>query len=124
MIKEFVEQWGRKKDRLRQRIAESRPDKYKQLVEFVAEIMDEGKTLEPSEVFEFWGSDYQGNALYVLRGKNNTYQGDCFYTVKVDYGSCSGCDTLQSIIVDFEGDKQLDQYMNLCLHIVQELKEA
>ncbi len=124
MIQEFVEQWDRKKDRLRQRIAECRPDEYKQLVELVAEIMDEGKTLDPSRVFEFWGSDYQGNALYVLRGKDNVYEGDCFYTVKVDYGSCSGCDTLQSIVVDFAGDKQLDRYMKLCLHIVQELKEA
>lgn len=124
MIKEFVEQWDRKKDRLRQRIAERRPDEYKQLVELVAEIMDEGKTLDPTKVVEFWGSDYQGDALYVVRGKDNVYQGDYFYTVKVEYGSCSGCDTLQSILVDFEGDKQLDGYMKLCLHIVQELKEA
>jgi hypothetical protein len=41
------------------------------------------------------------------------------------YGSCSGCDTLQSInsySEDLPNQSQLDGYMTLCLHLVQRMK--
>lgn len=124
MIKEFVQQWDEKKGLIREALSKTCPNEYKDLVVLVATIMNKGKTLDPKSVFEFCGSDYQGSHLYVIRGSGDYYQRDCFYTVKVDYGSCSGCDTLEHLKVDLDGEEQLDGLMTLCLHIVQEIKEA
>lgn len=50
------------------------------------------------------------------------YQPSDYWYVRVSYGSCCGCDTLQSI-TDCSGDTALDDLMTLALHIVQGLKK-
>ena len=53
------------------------------------------------------------------------YQPWEYWYVKVGYGSCSGCDTLEGIR-DYPDEpptkEQIDAYMTLALHIVQGFK--
>lgn len=65
--------------------------------------------------------DYQGTRVYIIGG--NGYQpgiSNHYYT-HTYYGSCSGCDTLQSIIYD-DIDTRIDGLFTLCLHLMQKLK--
>lgn len=67
--------------------------------------------------------DYQGTYLYLIPFA--TYQpSECEYLMTyVDYGSCSGCDTLQYIqSLNYDAkptEKQLKEYMTLCLDLVR-----
>lgn len=65
--------------------------------------------------------DYQGTLLFIIPQKTYQPQEFEYLMTYVDYGSCSGCDTLQSI-QSFSGDKptdsQLKDYMTLCKDLV------
>ena len=70
--------------------------------------------------------DYQGTLIFVFA--YDTYQpstDETFYT-SVDYGSCSGCDTLQAIQWNSREDtptqKQVQAYLQLALNLIQEMK--
>ncbi len=52
--------------------------------------------LDPERIQEIDWGNYQGTLLYVIGAEG--YQPSEFFTMVVDYGSCSGCDTLQSIL--------------------------
>ncbi|MDR1251489.1 MAG: hypothetical protein LBK62_04910 [Treponema sp.] len=67
--------------------------------------------------------DYQGTLIFVWA--EATYQPtthSTFYT-SVEYGSCSGCDTLQRILEIGYDEKftesQVDDLWTLCLHMMQ-----
>lgn len=124
MIQEFVEQWDKNKDLLREALVKKAPYEYKDLVVLVASVMKGKINLDPSSVVEISGDDYQGTNLYIIKGVPNGWYGTNFYSVKVEYGSCSGCDTLEHIKMDLEDEEAIKAYMTLCLHIVQEIKEA
>jgi hypothetical protein len=59
--------------------------------------------------------DYQGTCVFVIPERG--YSSYRFYVVKYDYGSCSGCDTLEALGNDIDG------LMNEVLHLVQNIKE-
>lgn len=74
--------------------------------------------------------DYQGDYLYVIADKED-YQPspifDYIFITTVDYGSCSGCDTLKSIISAFQTNEvnlaTLRQNIeSLCMHLIQKTK--
>ena len=70
--------------------------------------------------------DYQGTLIYLC--PLNVYQPseEEYITTFVSYGSCSGCDTLLGISHYTTGlptTEQVKDYMSLCLHIVQRMKE-
>lgn len=65
----------------------------------------------------------QGALVYVIGATG--YQPDKYWYVKVGYGSCSGCDTLEAIREYQDGkptERQVNKYMTLALHIVQGLR--
>ena len=67
--------------------------------------------------------DYQGTLLFIIAASG--YQPNKYWFVKVDYGSCSGCDTLEGIRCYSDGppsDAQVADYMTLALHILQGIK--
>lgn len=71
--------------------------------------------------------NYQGTQLFVI--PKNTYQPSIndYIVTYVDYGSCSGCDTLERILSfygddDFYTEMQIEDFMTLALHIIQSLK--
>jgi hypothetical protein len=68
---------------------------------------------------------YQGTQIFIVH--KYTYQPDVtdYVMTHNEYGSCSGCDTLQSInsySEDLPNQSQLNDYMTLCLHLVQRIK--
>lgn len=133
MIKSFVRRFEEKKEELRAKFAQKEPDSYTDIVTAVIEILSDSDgygTIDPKRIVKIDFGDYQGTILYVIAASD--YQPSDFWYVRVSYGSCSGCDTLQAIKSDYGGDrewddpkpteKQVQSYMTLALHIVQGLK--
>ena len=130
MIKKFIDCWDKRKAKVEDYFKNNHPDNYKHIVEKVISILydDNDYSYEyPSikRIHEINDGDYQGTLLYVIG--SNDYQPSDYWFVKVDYGSCGGCDTLQAILdsVNYDDDKptedQVKQYMQLALHILQGL---
>ena len=142
MIKEFVAAWEKGKDNIREEIKKRRPRDYKTLVEIVVseiahQIDDEGIYYVPcaKRIHQIDDGHYQGTLVFVIG--DSSYQPFTYWYCKIRYGSCSACDTLQAIVMNYgsyegeeledfmlvENERKLGDLMRLCLHIVQELKE-
>lgn len=126
MIQDFVNRFMEAKPNIRAKFAVSRPDDYVDIVRAVITAInpdDEYGLPDPNRVHTIDDGEYQGTLLFVIPEVG--YQPDNYWAVKVSYGSCSACDTLQSIkgySDDPITDKELDQYLTLALHIIQGLK--
>lgn len=110
-------------------------DEYAQLVQLVIRTINKGITEDGGYGYgndgygnscidklvyrcEISSGSYSGTNLYVI-----TQKWSCkFYYIFVDYGSCSGCDALDSINGEKLEDRYKD-YMQMCLHIAQGIKE-
>jgi hypothetical protein len=128
MIDEFVKAWDARKGEIEAKFRAKHPDDYKEIVRNVIEILTDGKKYsgnpDPKNIHEIDDGDYQGTLVYVIPEEG--YQPDTYWYVKVFYGSCSGCDTLQAITGysnEPPTEKQVKEYMMLALHIVQGLKK-
>jgi hypothetical protein len=129
MIKDFVDRFMQNKDALRTKFEADFPHEYKDIVKAVVEIITAKEytahDIDPERIHEIDDGDYQGTLVYVIGTKG--YQPYNYYYVKVDYGSCSGCDTLQAIEAEHScaADKKqsIDDLMTLALHIVQGIKK-
>ncbi len=127
MIQELVKRWDAKKADLRDKYSKKRPGSYGDIVKDVVQLVtSEGKygdyNLDPERITLIDHGDYQGTELFIIPEKG--YQPSRFWFVKVGYGSCSGCDTLQSIQgwSDQISQQELDGTMTLALHILQAIK--
>ena len=128
MIDEFVKKWEAGKDEIEDVFRGSHPKEYKDIVKAVVEVLSAGgydyDVPDPERIHVIDDGHYQGTLLFVITAKG--YQPDDYWVVKVAYGSCSGCDTLESIRSysdDPPTDDQVKDYMTLALHIVQGLKK-
>jgi len=123
MIKKFVDLFMEKRPELEAMFILSPPARYKDIVKAVVEVLhsdDDYESVDPTRIHEIDDGDYQGTLLYVIGDTN--YQPSGYWYVKVSYGSCSGCDTLQAIF-DMPTEQQVKQYMTLALHVVQGLRK-
>lgn len=132
MIKYCVKKWNKNKDKLYNELKDDlnlNACEYEYLVRLVVKHILNGDIDESSE-YEQWddtritivdNGDYQGTLLFIIPQKTYQPQEFEYLITYVDYGSCSGCDTLQSI-QSFSGDKptdsQLKDYMTLCKDLV------
>ena len=126
MIKEFVERWEAGKEGLRERYRKERPDNYEAIVRNVVELLhdeDEYNSIDPKRIHVIDDGDYQGTLVFVIASSG--YQPHKYWYVRVYYGSCSGCDALESIREweDEISEEETNGYMTLSLHVVQKLKE-
>ena len=124
VIAEFVAAFEAAKPVLREAFKAS-PGSYKDIVKAVVTVLDAGgyNDPDPDRIHEINDGDYQGTLLYVIGAKG--YQPGTYWYVKVGYGSCSGCDTLEAIrgyTDEPATEEQINDYMTLALHIVQGLK--
>lgn len=129
MIQAFVDRFMESKPALREKFSAKHPSSYRNVVEAVIEVLhgveDPGDWFspDPKRIHEIDDGDYQGTLLYLIAA--DSYQPSVYWYVLVGYGSCSGCDTLESIRCYTDEpptEDQIDQYMTLALHIVQRLK--
>ncbi|MBO7683067.1 MAG: hypothetical protein J6T17_09995 [Clostridia bacterium] len=143
MMYQYIGAWAENKFRLREEIRTSGAHNdwdYKDLVELLFETVINpyivkhtpisGKEFDLEEIVEIDHGSYQGTKIFLLH--LDVYQPETFQYVytSVDYGSCSGCDTLQGIqsqsdLINygpFPTQSQIDDYMTLCLHLYQHTK--
>lgn len=135
MVKEFVEQWDANKHLLEEYFKNTPQEEYRDYEDIVVKIFELCITNTARSYnnggFNFGDmtviddGDYQGTQIYII--PIDTYQPDVRDYVMTHnyYGSCSGCDTLQSIHEYEDGlpsDEQVKEFMSLALHLVQKLK--
>ena len=132
MIDAFVKAWDERKGEIEAKFREEEPSCYKDIVQAVIAILDKTETYgapNANGIHEINDGDYQGTLLYII--PEDTYQPHNYWYVRVWYGSCSGCDTLEAIQEskpwrkdekDLHKDKRIKEYMTLALHIIQQLK--
>ena len=129
MIKYCLEKWDANKELLRKALSEANLTEcvYLDLVKMVVRYVlnDENEydydRWDYDRITEIDNGDYQGTLLYLI--PKNTYQpAEYEYLMAfVDYGSCSGCDTLQylqSLIYPNQTEKDVADFMKLCKDIL------
>jgi hypothetical protein len=131
MIQRFCDRFIEKKEELAKMIREDEPSSYKNLFEMVCKVLydDDDPYMSPNyqKVHRIDDGHYQGTLLFVVPADD--YQPSTYWATKVGYGSCSACDTFQGI-QDQRGwddeevtDQQVEDYLRIALHLVQEMKE-
>lgn len=127
MIEEFTKKYFANLQVLKEKFQKKHPEDYKELVKNVIEILtdDSYDAIDPERIHEINDGDYQGTLVYVIADKG--YQPSKYWYCRISYGSCSGCDTLESIKnYDYDtppDEEQVKEYMQLACHVVQQLKE-
>jgi hypothetical protein len=127
MIVKFLKRWDERQHLVRAQFTANAPESYKEIVEAVLTALageEEYNWPDPSKLTELSHGGYPGTLLYIVPGNN--YSPDTYYAVSVDYGSCSGCDTLQAIGGYFKETptpEQVDQYMQLAFDVLRGFKQ-
>lgn len=139
MINNFIEAWDKNKNKLREYLRTHSQTEYSNYFDLVKILFDiiinpyleeyESKfDTDKEKIQVIDDGDYQGTLIFILH--RNTYQPDIseyIYTY-VNYGSCSGCDTLLRIqsenfyrddSYEYSTDLQINDYMTLFLHLLQ-----
>lgn len=96
---------------------------YSDIVRIVIDAIheDDGDP-NPNVIHEIDDGDYQGTLLFVIPA--DEYQPYDYWYVRVEYGSCSCCDTLEGIFYGSDSrEQQIDDLFTLALHILQRLKK-
>lgn len=126
MIQQAVDNWEANKALLELTLQQVHPENYKILVTWVLQTIkdDDELDFDWERMVEIDHGHYQGMLVFVI--PETGYQPYQYWYLKIQYGSCSVCDTLEGIRNYNDNPPNLDQvkeYMTLALHIVQNLKE-
>jgi hypothetical protein len=122
VIQVFVDRWRADTSRP----FRAHPDSYQDLVRKVVEVIgsdSDDYTPDPDRIHEIDDGEYQGTLVYVIGA--TSYQPSVYWFVRVGYGSCSGCDTLEAIrgySDEPPTEQQEKDYMTLALHVVEGLR--
>jgi hypothetical protein len=127
MILNYVKQWEERKHLLEQWLNDNEPNSYENIYEMLFHLVITRS--ERGELEWDWNrfvkiddGSFQGTEIYILC--SNTYQPELtdYIFTSVAYGSCSACDTFQSIEMLQDKAERVKDYMTLALHMVQETK--
>jgi hypothetical protein len=127
MIRKFIDKFMAHKDELEKEFKEKHPEKYKDIVQTVIKFIagdNDYVVPDPERVHLIDDGDSRGILVFVIGAKG--CQPDDYWYVKVGYGTCPACDTLELLKGCSSGpptDEQVKGYMTLALHIVQGLKK-
>ncbi len=132
MIQRFIDIFINNKDYLREILQKGHPEDYKSLVYILVKLLNEkskdsdfAETPDPKRITVIDDGSCAGTLIFIIGDAG--YQPENYWSMKVDYGSCSACDTLESIRMYEDGkprdDKQVEEYLTLMLHLVQSMKE-
>ena len=124
----FIERFDSKRDEIKETLAFLLDTckygiDYRDIVSIVIDAIHEGDgDPDPNAISEIDDGDYQGVLLFVI--PEDIYHPYDYWYVRVFYGSCSGCDTLQSILYYSDSkEQQINDLFTLALHIFQGLKK-
>ena len=130
MIKYCKEQWAKNEVELRNALVKCEERDclcYEDLVKLVVtEVLNKNNNhdieWDAENITTVDNGDYQGTMIYLIPLK--TYQPSEYEYLMayVWYGSCSGCDTLQSIQCGYPTEEeQINDYVGLCRDIVRSI---
>lgn len=130
MLDMCVKAWASHGETMRPAFAAKHPEDYLAIVREAVEMLgraepDAYDSPDPKRISQIDHGDYQGTLLFVIGATG--YQPSTYYYAKASYGSCSGCDTLQSIrgySDEPPTPEQVQEYMTLALHILQGLRRC
>lgn len=127
MIDNFVESWNKNKDQVREYLTKNTP-RYEELFTEVVKILeDDWESPDHERITKIDHGHYQGTLVFVVACEG--YQPSTYWYLRVYYGSCSGCDTVEHIrMMNYSYDEdpteeQIEAYMRLALQMVQGLKK-
>lgn len=135
MDTKIITLWEDNKEKLKEYISktnQSEYSSYQSLVKLIVEHILNSKEdnydypkYDADKITVIDDGDYQGTQIFII--PQDTYQPSVseYLVTNTYYGSCSGCDTLQSIN-DWEdgipSEEQINDYMALFLHLIQRMK--
>lgn len=133
MVKEFVNLWDERKDKLEEYLKTHKQGEYssyKALFALVlSEVINQGNNIfDISDIHVIDDGGYQGTLLFIIPRNCLDPSISDYIQSSVGYGSCSCCDTLQRIQYDgwssnyhdeLPTESQVKDYMTLCLHMLQ-----
>lgn len=131
MIPEFVNKWEENKYRLESYFRNHKQSNYASYRSIFEKIFQLCFNTEDEEwslagITKVDNGSYQGTIIFII--PKATYQPDVsdYVMTYVEYGSCSGCDTLEAICMygydEKPSESQIKEYMTLSLHLVQRLR--
>jgi hypothetical protein len=124
MNQTIVDRFMEAKPTLKKQFANNPPEDYRGIVEAVCRVVVDNDGPDPDNIQEISSGGYQGETMFIT---SDRCEWNGFWYVVVAYGSCSCCDTLvriRSFGLDPLTKSQLDDYMELALHIAQRLKNT
>lgn len=132
MIPEIIQKWEINKHKLKEYFKTTNKSEYmeytdivKKIFELVINDCDDEFTFNIDRLVVIDHGDRQGTLLYII--PKNIYQ-PCntdYIATNNYYGSCSGCDTLESIHeyeTDLPSEDEVRRYMLLSLHLIKQMK--
>lgn len=134
MIKEFIDRYYQNKDILENYYKKNKQGLYSEYIEIVKALINyvintkdiKGYFLDVNNITVIDNGDYQGTLIFLIPLDSYQPSPSEYLFTYVDYGSCSGCDTLQKIsdyeYQDYPNNQQVKDYMTLSLHILQNFK--
>jgi len=125
MIERFVKRFDAAREALKAKYLATPPSSYDDIVKDVVGIVSDPDVYSDPDVdriVKVDHGDYQGMLLFVIGGSG--YQPHSYWVTDVNYGSCSGCDTLQAIHDTTDPDEAAGDYVTLALHLVQSMKQV
>jgi hypothetical protein len=126
MIQTFVDRFMAATETLKKEFREKRPEGYTGLVTRLIEAITDVEYTEynpdPKRITVINHGDYQGTMLFIIAAKG--YQPSKYWSIFVDYGSCSGCDAFEANQGwdDEIPEKEVDGNWTMMLHMVQGMK--
>lgn len=132
MEKLIVDQWEMNKNKLEEYFRANNQSEYSSYKSIVSKLFElcitkfddyNGFDLDSMTVID--DGDYQGTQIFIIPSKTYQPNANEYVVTNTYYGSCNGCDTLQSISWYNDGlptEDQIKEYMTLALHLVQKAK--
>ena len=130
MIEKLVDAFIANSENMLKRLRIAHPESYDALIYAIIETLKTGEWDSPDSdsITVARTEDYSRRYYYII-GANDC---ETIYFLSVEYGTCSGCDELCAIEDQSEvnergeyeppTDKQVEQYFDLCLEIVKNIK--
>lgn len=128
MNKEIIKRWEERKQKLKNQYESKLPTSYVDIFKDIIALISDKESFDElsmdlERITTIDHGDYQGTILFVVGAKG--YQPKKYWACYVNYGSCSGCDTFQSVMEysDEITESKVDGCMTMALHMIQGLKE-
>lgn len=127
MIQQFVDAFIAQEEAIKSEWRLVEPDSYEDLVKRVVMALADARDSyegnpDAERITVIDHGDYQGTLLFIIGARG--YQPSKFWSIFVNYGSCSGCDSFQGIGDDFDGEEKIGAYWTMALHMVQSMKDV